>query len=118
LRSSQVPWVQRGQAARIRLDAFPYLKYGKLDATVVNFERMPLVTGAAATLGGYRVEFDIPGEKQPYKPLPGLTGRADIHVFRGTLLQYLLAEPQQALQVEGGASHRARGRLFRLFRIR
>ncbi len=98
VRETQAPWVRPSAPARIRLTAFPYLKYGRLRARVTHLEpALPGTAGKPGTAtpgGGYRVELQLdPIENQPYTPLPGLAGKADIQVFRGTLLQYLLANP-------------------------
>ena len=89
VRERQFPWVRMGQEARLRLSAFPYLKYGRLDARVVHLEPAAPSPGTAA---GFLVEFEV-REGGPYDPRHGLSGMADIIVFRGTLLEYLLAEP-------------------------
>ncbi|NOY79814.1 MAG: HlyD family efflux transporter periplasmic adaptor subunit [Kiritimatiellaeota bacterium] len=115
LRSEQAPWVHRGQKALVRLEAFPYLKYGRLEATVANLGQLPTVSGRAAA-DAYRVELDLAAENQPYTPLPGLAGRADIEVYRGTLLQYLLAEPEQVRGQK--AKRRPSNRLLRLLKGR
>ncbi len=115
LRSEQAPWVRRGQRALIRLEAFPYLKYGRIEATVANFGPMLVVSGTT-TPSAYRVELDLDADTQPYTPLPGLTGRADIQVFRGTLLEYLLAEPEQVRGPK--AKQRPSNRLLRLLKGR
>ena len=47
--SSAVGFVKPGQAVRLRLEAFPYQKYGQLDGTVLQVSRTPLSAGELAT---------------------------------------------------------------------
>ncbi len=76
--SSAVGFVQPGQAVRLRLEAFPYQKYGHLDGQVLQVARSPAAPGelAAQALAGV---------------LPGRTGEA---MFRITVT----LDPAQAAQ--------------------
>jgi len=66
----------------------------------------PLLAAQPGMPRGYRIELLVAPDKQPYTPLPGLTGRADIQVFRGTLVQYLLANPEQVHERRHGRIRR------------
>jgi multidrug efflux pump subunit AcrA (membrane-fusion protein) len=87
-----VPLVEAGQAVRLRLDAFPYQRYGV---------RTGIVRSAAAPgepVNGqptFRARFDlddsdvaVEGRARPL--LPGMGGRADVVVGRRSLLRYVL----------------------------
>lgn len=89
VRETQLPWVRLGQPARLRLAAFPYLKYGRLDARVLHVESATPVPGVPSS---FRIELEVL-DGGPFVPRNGLSGQVDINVFRGTLLEYLLAEP-------------------------
>jgi len=101
VREAQARWLRSGLSAKLRLRAYPYIRYGRIPARLFHFE--PVGMRASETGGGYpspgaegayRVELKIvPGAKSRFRVLPGMVGQADIIVFRGTLLQYLLAEP-------------------------
>ena len=109
VRETQFPWVRIGQPARLRLAAFPYLKYGRLDARVVHTEPAPPAPGAPVS---FRVELEIQ-EGGPFEPRSGLSGMGDVIVFRGTLLEYLLAEPDGTSVLKSERTQRLLDRLRR-----
>jgi adhesin transport system membrane fusion protein len=90
LSESRVAWVERGQKARLRLTAFPFLKYGVVHAEVRHIE--PLTDPGTP---GYRVELDVDLDNARMRPRAGMTGTADIYVFHGTVVEYLLCDPVQ-----------------------
>ncbi|OGV70822.1 MAG: hypothetical protein A3K19_26900 [Lentisphaerae bacterium RIFOXYB12_FULL_65_16] len=90
VKDSQLPWIKDGQRARIRLTAFPFMKYGFLHGTVQHREAQ---FGSGVPLFAVELVLD---EKGAYAPESGMAGVADIVVFRGTLVRYLLAEPPGA----------------------
>ena len=72
-----------GQEARIRLDIYPYLSFGYVQATVQKHETR-LAPGNPAV---YPITFEI--AKAPFLLTPGLTGSADITIYHGTILSYM-----------------------------
>ncbi|MBT3375451.1 MAG: HlyD family efflux transporter periplasmic adaptor subunit [Lentisphaerae bacterium] len=95
IRDADLPWVKEKQPARIRLRAFPFLKYGILRGHVVQLE-----THLSQEPPVFAVEILLDGDG-PYAPASGMTGHADIEIFRGTLLGYLLVEPGGRSSVSG-----------------
>jgi len=91
VRGSQFPWLRQGQRVKVRLSAYPFLKYGLLPAVVTSLEPRARSAGPE-----FRIEARLAGDG-PYQPVAGMAGTADVIVFRGTLLQYLMAEPEEAL---------------------
>lgn len=87
IRDSDFAWVKQKQSARIRLRAFPFLKHGVLRGRVVQVESQ-----LSRQPPAFAVELVLEGDG-PYAPASGMTGVADIEIFRGTLLAYLVAEP-------------------------
>ncbi len=86
-------WLRRGQAAKLRIHAFPYLKYGRLPARVIRLETRPNEVPPA-----FLAELIPAGDDLGFRPAAGQRGRADIVVFRGTFLNYLLADPGDACE--------------------
>ena len=68
--------IRRGQPARIRLDGYPWLEYGKLRATVTN-------VGSELRAGRVRVELAVRRDIASVLPLEhGLPGAAEVEVER------------------------------------
>ena len=87
-KSMDYAWLTDGAVARLRLQAYPFLKYGSLPATI---------TGLEATADGeqprFVVKLALDDAKGNYLPTVGLAGVAHVVVFRGSLVNYLMAEP-------------------------
>lgn len=75
--------VAPGQEALLRMDVYPYLRFGHIKAEIESVETR-LAPGETAV---YPVAFKL--DKAPFRLTPGLTGAADITVYRGTILKYL-----------------------------
>jgi membrane fusion protein (multidrug efflux system) len=72
--ASAIGRLQRGQAAQVRLDGFPWTQYGTLKATVTN-------VGAEASGGCIRVELRLePDQDSPIQLEHGLPGSAEVVV--------------------------------------
>jgi membrane fusion protein len=114
--SSAVGFVRPGQSVRLRLEAFPYQKYGQLDGHVVQVSRTPLSTGElaaqplTASLAGVAagrvgealfritVALDDPTRQGWPQPLvAGMRLQADVLLERRRLVEWLF-EPLFGLQ--------------------
>lgn len=87
-KASDYVWLAPQAEARLRLQAYPFLRYGTLPATVTELE--------ARTEEGmprFVVKLAIDEEAARFQPSHGLVGEAQVVVFRGSLVNYLLAEP-------------------------
>ena len=106
--SSAVGFVRPGQAVRLRLEAFPYQKYGQLDGQVVQVSRTPLSSGElpaqpfTASLAGagsgqagealFRITVALDGSTREAWPQPLVAGmrlQADVLLERRRLLEWL-----------------------------
>ncbi len=110
--SSAVGFVRPGQTVRLRLEAFPYQKFGQLEGRVVQVSRTPLAASelAAQTLAG--VAPGRPGEamfritvglvdgqagRWPQPLVAGMRLQADVLLERRRLIEWLF-EPLFGLQ--------------------
>ena len=75
--------VKIGQNAEIYLDNYPSMIFGCLKGSLTDIQ-----TNLSAFSTGYKLEvsMDIPFDKYP----PGLSGKAKIIIFHGTVLKYVL----------------------------
>lgn len=102
--SSAVGFVKPGQAVRLRLEAFPYQKYGALEGRVLQVSRTPLAAGelAAQPLSGAQagrpgeamfritVALDDPAAGRWPQPLvAGMRLQADVLLERRRLIEWL-----------------------------
>ena len=102
--SSAVGFVRPGQTVRLRLEAFPYQKFGQLEGRVVQVSRTPLAASelAAQTLAG--VAPGRPGEamfritvglvdgqagRWPQPLVAGMRLQADVLLERRRLIEWL-----------------------------
>lgn len=111
--SSAVGFVRPGQAVRLRLEAFPYQKFGQLEGRVLQVSRTPLAAGelAALALAGssqaersgealfrITVALDEASAAALAQPLvAGMRLQADVMLERRRLLEWLF-EPLFGLQ--------------------
>lgn len=99
--SRDIGHVLTGETAKIKLDAFPFQKYGTLngsvrtiaaDASSVDVKAdqaavaAPMIYKARITL----TDADLRGLKQPVRLLPGMTLAAEITVGRRSVISYFL----------------------------
>ncbi len=87
--------VRVGQRARLRVDGFPWTRYGVVEATVTG-------VAAEASDGWLRVEL-APGEAHDVPLQHGLTGQLEIEVEQIAPLEMLLAALGRAVQPEAAA---------------
>ncbi len=77
--------IRPGQSGRLRLDGFPWARYGSVPVTVAR-------VGAEARDGRIQVELEVDGQRPPPVPLRhGLVGTVEVEVDRVTPFQLLLA---------------------------
>lgn len=110
--SSAVGFIRAGQAVRLRLEAFPYQKYGPLEGRVLQVSRTPLAAGelAAQPLAGVApprpgeamfritVALDAAARARWTQPLAaGMRLQADVLLERRRLIEWLF-EPLLGLR--------------------
>lgn len=110
--SSAVGFVRPGQAVRLRLEAFPYQKFGQLEGRVLLVSRTPLAPGelAAQSLSGaqpgragesmFRITVALdesPAGAWPQPLVAGMRLQADVLLERRRLIEWLF-EPLFGLQ--------------------
>ena len=110
--SSAVGFVRPGQAVRLRLEAFPYQKYGPLEGRVLQVSRTPLAPGELAAQPGagvaparagealFRITValdDATAARWPQPLVAGMRLQADVLLERRRLIEWLF-EPLFGLQ--------------------
>lgn len=110
--SSAVGFVRPGQPVRLRLEAFPYQKFGPLEGRVVQVSRTPLAPGELAAQPGagasptrpgealFRITValdDTAGARWPQPLVAGMRLQADVLLERRRLVEWLF-EPLFGLQ--------------------
>ena len=105
--SSAVGFVQPGQAARLRFEAFPYQKFGQQPAHVLRVSRTPLAASEMAALalpamsaGGepmFRITVALDGPHVATPLSAGMRLQADVMLERRRLIEWLF-EPLLGLQ--------------------
>ena len=108
--SSAVGFVRPGQAVRLRLEAFPYQKYGPLEGRVLQVSRTPLAAGELAAQPGaapgrpgealFRITValdDGAAARWPQPLVAGMRLQADVLLERRRLIEWLF-EPLFGLQ--------------------
>jgi len=108
VRNEDAGFVRAGQKAQLKVAAFPFQKYGLIeaevlrigpDATEASANRIP---GDEAQLtGGYRARLALSAQSLTFdgsrRPLTsGMSASAEIHLGRRAVLDYLLAPVQKA----------------------
>jgi membrane fusion protein len=110
--SSAVGFVRPGQAVRLRLEAFPYQKFGPLEGRVLQVSRTPLAAGELQSQALAGVQPARPGEalfritvaldnasaaQWPQPLVAGMRLQADVLLERRRLIEWLF-EPLFGLQ--------------------
>ncbi|GJJ03881.1 toxin secretion, membrane fusion protein [Duganella rhizosphaerae] len=90
--SRAIGFVMPGQRVRLRLDAFPFQKYGYVEGAIVAVEQSPLSAGGSEPV--YRISvrlaqqsLNVIGQRQQFRPGMGL--EADIHQRPRRLVSWL-----------------------------
>jgi HlyD family secretion protein len=110
VRQADAGFVRTGQAAKIKLAAYPFQKYGLLDGEVVHVSadasdaaarRDAGEDGPNAAATGFRARIELPAQSLAFdgRALPlasGMQAVAEIRLGDRTLLEYLLAPVQTA----------------------
>lgn len=102
--NKDVGFVRAGQQVAVKLEAFPFTRYGTLQGRVerigsdaVEDEKLGLVYPAVVVLNDARVTVD----GKPVPVTPGMMATADIRTGRRSLLSYLLSPIEEATQEAG-----------------
>lgn len=89
-----VGFVQAGQSVKVKLDAFPFTKYGyiegkvkRIDGASVQDDKLGEVYPAIIELAQNYIRVN----NREVKLIPGMTGSVDVRIGRRTLMEYLLA---------------------------
>ncbi|MFT3818082.1 MAG: HlyD family type I secretion periplasmic adaptor subunit [Rubrivivax sp.] len=101
LENKDIGFVRPGQDAAVKVDSFPFTRYGLLPATVQRVTPDAVVDekrGAIfpATLALQRAQMDIDGRM--VRLTPGMTVTAEVKVGRRRVIEYLLSPLQQRVQ--------------------
>lgn len=97
--SSAIGFVQADQAVRLRLEAFPYQKFGHVSGRVLEVSRTPMMRSdqpaaagvdAAQPLFRITVELDQSSAALPAPLVPGMRLAADVLLERRRLLEWLI----------------------------
>ena len=84
--------VEEGQESIIRLDEYPYLEFGQINATLINKSFLP-------DENGYLIEFDsLKSNNEKVKVLPGMKGQAKIILENRSLLHRVVDKLFSLLQ--------------------
>jgi hemolysin D len=98
--NKDIGFVNAGQTAQIKLEAFPFTRYGTVRATVksvvadaVNDEKKGAIFPATLTLG--QTNIDVDGKR--IRLSPGMNVTAEIRTGRRRVIEYLLSPVQRSL---------------------
>jgi len=101
LENKDVGFVRAGQVATIKLETFPYTRYGTVDGKVqsiaadaVNDEKRGAIFPASLLLG--TASLDVDGKR--IKLAPGMNLTAEIKTGRRRVIDYLLNPVKQHMQ--------------------
>ncbi len=129
VRNDDVGFIMEGQKVKIKLMAYPFQKYGMLEAKVQHIgpdaqdaggtqgnvtattpqssgTGKSAALGAPSSMANYKAlvmpsSQALLAQGQKFKLLPGMQVVAEIHLGRRTVLEYLLSPVQQTLQTSG-----------------
>ena len=101
LENKDIGFVRPGQPAAVKVDSFPFTRYGLVQATVQRVTPDAVVDdkrGAIfpATLALQRTQMDVDGRM--VRLTPGMTVIAEVKVGRRRVIEYLLSPLQQRVQ--------------------
>ena len=108
VRNEDAGFVRAGQRARLKVAAFPFQKYGLIEAEVLRIGPDATEAPVARTIGeeaqpsgGYRARLALAAQSLAFDgsrlPLaPGMFASAEIHLGHRAVLDYLLAPVQKA----------------------
>jgi len=107
VRNEDAAFVRAGQRAQLKVAAYPFQKYGLLDADVIRIgpdatdppQSMNASVGAPPAT--YRARLAIPAQSLAFQGTslglsPGMLVSAEIHLGQRSLVYYLLAPVQKA----------------------
>lgn len=99
IENKDVGFVHAGQHAQIKLETFPYTRYGTLPAVVngvtadaVNDEKRGAIFPATLTLAATQIDVD----GKPIRLSPGMNVTAEIKTGKRRVIEYLLSPVQKA----------------------
>jgi hemolysin D len=108
VRNEDAGFVRAGQRAQLKVAAFPFQKYGLIDAEVLRIGPDATEASANRTSGdeaqpasGYRARLSLSAQSLAFDGsrltlTPGMLASAEIHLGQRALLHYLLAPVQKA----------------------
>ena len=89
-----VGFVHSGQTAQLKLDAFPFTRYGVLSAELTNISSDALKNGSDRLLFGARARLErsfIRVEGRQVRLMPGMAVTLEVNTGRRRLIEYLLS---------------------------
>ena len=99
MENKDVGFVNVGQTAEIKLETFPYTRYGTVGATVsrvsadaVNDEKRGALFPATLTLAAMQIDVD----GKPIRLSPGMNLTAEIKTGQRRVIEFLLSPVQRA----------------------
>jgi hemolysin D len=93
LENKDIGFVQPGQAARVKIEALPFTRYGTVDAEVTHISRDATVDekrGATFTAGITLNAGSVTTAKTRIKLSPGMNVTAEVQTGRRRLIEYLI----------------------------
>ncbi len=94
LENRDVGFVHSGQTAQLKLDAFPFTRYGVLSAELTNISSDALKNGSDRLVFGARARLQrsfIRVEGRPVRLMPGMAVTLEVNTGRRRLIEYLLS---------------------------
>jgi len=94
IENKDIGFVKEGQSAMIKLDAFPYTKYGTLDGSIVNLSNDAITDKAKGLIYKARVSLKqtlIQLDKKAVQLEAGMAATVEIKTGRRRLIEYFLA---------------------------
>ena len=99
IRPQDISRVKRGDGARIKLDAYPFQKYGTMDGQVRTIAQDTMLRQEQPTIDRpnhtyYRARLSISGklhrEPKNFRLIPGMVAQAEIKVGRRRVIEYIV----------------------------
>jgi multidrug efflux pump subunit AcrA (membrane-fusion protein) len=89
-----VGFVENGQSVKVKLDAFPFTKYGHIEGKVKRIDRASVQDEKLGEVYPSIIELAqsyIRIDGREVALIPGMTGTVDVRIGSRTLMEYLLA---------------------------
>jgi len=94
VQNRDIGFVFPGQAARVKLDAFPFTRYGTLDGTIRQVSQDAIQSESGQLVFPARVELAVQAIKiadATVRLTPGMTAQIDVTTGTRTIMNYLIS---------------------------